>query len=241
MICQRCRKDSIPDAVYCPYCGRKLSPEQKKRRPKRSPNGTGSAFKRGSGWVAQAVVGYRELPDDLMDPANKRQRVPVKKTKAGFATKAEALAYIPTLKALKPDIAPTLQYYWNNYEKNEYTALSASKQTAYSIAWNRLDKLHNVRVDQLIVQMLNAQYRQQPVDDQLVHALVPDHAAQIVIISKLVIDLPAAELRRRLQERPRRPGGVADLAPVQIRQILFFVNNPCFHLYHHLIAVYQYA
>lgn len=151
MICPKCRKDSVPDAVYCPYCGKKISPEQKKRRPKRSPNGTGSAFKRGAGWVAQAVIGYRELPDDLLDPANRRQRVPIKKTKAGFATKAEALAYIPTLRALKPDIAPTLQYYWDNYEKNEYTALSLSKQTAYSIAWNKLDKLHKIPVDQLTV------------------------------------------------------------------------------------------
>jgi len=154
MICPRCRKDSIPEAVFCPYCGKKLSPEQKKRRPKRTANGTGSAFKRGSGWTAQAVVGYRELPDDLLDPANKRQRIPIKKTKGGFATKAEALAYIPTLKALKPDAAPTLQYYWNNYEKNEYTALSASKQTAYSIAWNKLDKLHQIPVDQLTVVVL---------------------------------------------------------------------------------------
>ena len=100
------------------------------------------------------MVGYRELPDDLLDPANKRQRIPIKKTKGGFATKAEALAYIPTLKALKPDAAPTLQYYWNNYEKNEYTALSASKQTAYSIAWNKLDKLHQIPVDQLTVVVL---------------------------------------------------------------------------------------
>ena len=154
MLCPKCRKDSIPDAVYCPYCGKKLSPSAQKRRPKRSANGTGSAFRRGSGWVAQAVVGYRELPDDLLDPANRRQRVPIKKTKGGFATKAEALAYIPTLKALKPDAAPTLQYYWNNYEKNEYTALSASKQTAYSIAWNKLDKLHQIPVDQLTVVVL---------------------------------------------------------------------------------------
>ena len=151
MICQRCRKDSLPDAVYCPYCGKKLSSSAPKRRPKRTANGTGSAFRRGSGWVAQAVVGYRELPDDLLDPANRRQRIPIKKTKAGFATKAEALAYIPTLKAVKPDVAPILKYYWDNYEKNEYTALSASRQTAYSIAWNKLSKLHKSRVDQLTV------------------------------------------------------------------------------------------
>ena len=154
MICPRCRKDSIPDAAFCPYCGKKLSPDPSKRRPKRSPNGTGTAYKRGTGWTAEAVVGWRELPDNLLDPANAKQRIPIKRTKAGFKTKADALAYIPTLKAggvLRPISAPTLQYYWNSYEKNEYTHLSGSKQVAYTIAWNRLEKLHDAQVDQLTV------------------------------------------------------------------------------------------
>ena len=152
MICTRCKQEAVPGAVFCAFCGRRLV--RPSRKPKTSPNGSGCAYRRGSGWVAQAVVGYRELPDDLMDPRNAKQRVPVKKTKAGFATKAEALAYVPTLKAggiLKPATAPSLKYYWDNYEKNEYTKLSASKQTAYTIAWNKLSKLHNVPVDQLTV------------------------------------------------------------------------------------------
>ena len=152
MNCPKCHKAAPPEAVFCAYCGRKLAPSP--RKPKRSPNGTGSAYKRGAGWVAQAVVGYRELPDDLMDPANARQRVPIKRTKGGFPTKAAALAYVPTLKAggvLRPASAPTLKYYWDNYKKNEYTKLSGSKQTAYLIAWNRLSKIQDVQIDQLTV------------------------------------------------------------------------------------------
>ena len=152
MLCPKCKKDIPSGAVFCCWCGKRLSPAP--RKPKRSPNGTGSAYKRGSGWVAQAVIGYRELPDDIMDPANARQRVPIKRTKAGFASKAEALAYVPTLKAggaLRPESAPALIYDWKNYEKNEYTKLSASKQTAYSIAWNKLKDLHEVQIDQLTV------------------------------------------------------------------------------------------
>lgn len=152
MNCPKCKKDIPSGAVFCCWCGKKLTPSP--RKPKRSPNGTGSAYKRGSGWVAQAVIGYRELPDDIMDPANARQRVPIKRTKAGFASKAEALAYVPTLKAggtLRPETAPALIYYWKSYEKNEYTKLSDSKQTAYSIAWNKLKDLHEVQIDQLTV------------------------------------------------------------------------------------------
>ena len=152
MNCIKCHKQAPDDAIFCPYCGKKQTSSP--RKPKRSPNGTGSAYKRGAGWVAQAVIGYRPLPDDIMDPANSRQRIPIKRTKAGFASKAEALAYVPILKAgghLKPDTAPSLKYYWNNYEKNEYTQLSSSKQTAYKIAWEKLSKLHESPIDQLTV------------------------------------------------------------------------------------------
>jgi len=152
MICTKCKLEVVQGAQFCPWCGMPLY--RPARKKKRAGNGTGTAYKRGSGWTAEAVVGWRELPDDIMDPANKKQRIPIKRTKGGFPTKAAALAYIPTLKAggkLKPDIAPTLQYYWKNYEKNEYTALSLSKQTAYKIAWEKLSKLHNVQIDQLTV------------------------------------------------------------------------------------------
>ena len=152
MFCPKCKADNPAGAVFCNQCGKKMVSTT--RRPKRSPNGTGTAYKRGTGWTAEAVVGWRDLPDDIMDPANAKQRIPIKRTKAGFKTKADALAYIPVLKAggvLRPIYAPTLQYYWDSYEKNEYTHLSESKQTAYTIAWNRLEKLHNAHVDQLTV------------------------------------------------------------------------------------------
>lgn len=154
MICPKCKSDNPPAAVYCNQCGKKLSTAPSKRRPKHSPNGTGCAYRRGSGWTAQAIVGYRELPDDITAPENSRQRIPIKRTKGGFATKAEALAYVPTLRAgghLRPVAAPNLLYYWKNYEKNEYQRLSPSKQTAYSIAWNKLAQLHESQIDQLTV------------------------------------------------------------------------------------------
>lgn len=155
MTCPKCRKDLPDGAAFCCWCGRKTAPSA--RKPKRSPNGTGCAYRRGSGWTAEAVVGWRQLPDDLLDPRNAKQRIPIKKTKAGFRTKAEALAYIPQLKAdalAKPLTVPTLKFYWDNYEKNEYTRLSASKQTAYAIAWDKLEKIHNLPVDQLTVAAL---------------------------------------------------------------------------------------
>ena len=102
MTCPKCKRDPPPDAMCCPWCGRKLTRSFHKRKPKRSPNGTGYAYQRPGQktWTAEVVVGYRDPhPLDLENPDNKKQRVPIKKTKGGFETKAKALAYCPTLKA----------------------------------------------------------------------------------------------------------------------------------------------
>lgn len=154
MICPKCKAKTPEESVFCCQCGSKLT-AQKKSRSKSRGNGSGTAFKRGSTWTAQVVIGWRDPPPlDLNNPESKKPLIPIKLTKGGFKTKSEALAYCPTLKAggvLRPDIAPTLQFYWDNYEKNEFKALSASKQTAYKIAWNKLSKLHSAAIDQLTV------------------------------------------------------------------------------------------
>ena len=154
--CPKCKTPAAEGAIFCSQCGKKLTATRRQPRTKTRGNGTGCAYYDPVHryWIAQVIDGYRSLPDNPQDPENRRQRVPIKRTKYGFKSKADAVAYLPTLKAggvLKPETAPILKYYWDNYEKNEYTKLSDSKQTAYRIAWNRLDKLHTVQVDQLTV------------------------------------------------------------------------------------------
>ena len=158
MNCPKCHKAAPPDAVFCPWCGRKLIPSPKK--PKRSPNGSGSAYKRGAGWVAQAVVGYRELPDDLMDPANARQRVPIKRTKGGFSTKAEALAYVPTLKGLKDESTLTLQQVYDDWEPWYSNRVDASTMAGYRAAYAYYRKLHKTKITEITAEDL-----QQCMDD----------------------------------------------------------------------------
>lgn len=152
MICTKCKAEVIQGAIFCPWCGKKLT-ATKKTRVKSRGNGTGTAYRRGSGWTAEAVVDWRELPDDMMDPANKKQRIPIKRTKGGFKTKNEALAYIPILKAggTKTDQAPRLSEYWEIYERDELSALGPSKQRAYRGAWEKLKPLHSTRVSQISV------------------------------------------------------------------------------------------
>ena len=152
MICPKCSNSVLEGAVYCSHCGKKLVTTPAKRSRKRG-NGQGTAFKRPGSrlWTAQAIIGYREPKDESS------RLIPIKRTKSGFLTKAEALAFCSSLRAggiEKPAEAPRLSAYWKTYSENKMLSLSKSKQTAYKIAWNRLEPLHDIHVDALSVQVL---------------------------------------------------------------------------------------
>lgn len=122
---------------------------EKKRRTKARGNGTGTAFKRGSTWTAQVVVGWRVIAED-------KPTVAITRSKGGFRTRDEALRYCPILLLgpQKPKEAPTLEEYWNTYQMGAYTALGPSKQGAYKTAWSKLSPISHTRIDQLTVATL---------------------------------------------------------------------------------------
>ena len=153
MICPKCKSDNPAGAIFCNQCGKKLT-TTKKGRTKSRGNGTGTAFKRGSTWTAQVVVGYEDLPP--FDPANPENALPRKKitrSKGGFKTRDAALQYCPILKngPEKPKEAPRLEHYWTTFENGHFASLGESKQYAYRIAWRRLETISKTRVDQLTV------------------------------------------------------------------------------------------
>ena len=154
MICPKCKRSSQDDAVFCPYCGKKIV-ATKKSRTKSRGNGTGTAFKRGSTWTAQVVVDRVFVADDK--PLRR-----ITRSKGGFKSRDEALRYCPVLKngPQKPALAPTLAHYWDTYTSTSYTALSASKQASYKTAWGKLSKIHDTRIDQLTVEIGRASCRE---------------------------------------------------------------------------------
>lgn len=120
---------------------------------KRRGNGQGCAYKspNGKSWTAQAVVDYR-TPNK---PGG--QPIPIKRKKSGFATKKDALAYIPTLLAggvSKSKVAPRLSDYWKIYSENGLQKIGKSKRVAYTVAWNKLKPIHNARIDTLTLDLL---------------------------------------------------------------------------------------
>ena len=153
MICTKCKAEVVQGAIFCHQCGRKLV-TQKKSRTKSRGNGTGTAFKRGSTWTAQVVVGYEDLPPfNLDNPENQRPRKKITRSKGGFKTREAALQYCPILKAgqQKPKEAPTLEHYWKTFEDGHYASLGDSKKYAYKAAWKRLEPISQTRMDQLTV------------------------------------------------------------------------------------------
>lgn len=120
-------------------------------KPKTRGNGQGTAYKRGQTWTACVTIGW-ELPEDPTKPKR-----PVRRTKGGFATKREAIAYCPVLLSggyERPSEAPRLSVYWKTYSEGAMLNLARNTQSAYKTAWNKLKPLHDVRVDAITVDLL---------------------------------------------------------------------------------------
>ena len=120
-------------------------------KPKARGNGQGCAYKRGSTWTAQVVIGFKPPEDPNHKP------IPIKRRKGGFESKKDAIAYCPILLAggvEKPTTAPRMLELWETYKSGEYQSLSKSKQTAYRIAWNKLKRIHDAHIDAITVDVL---------------------------------------------------------------------------------------
>lgn len=120
-------------------------------RPKARGNGQGTAYKRGNTWTACATVDWIEQEDPT------KPKKPIRKTKGGFSTKRDALAYCPVLRAggyERPEEAPRLSAYWKQYSEGDMLKISNGKQSAYKTAWNKLKAIHDVRVNNITVEIL---------------------------------------------------------------------------------------
>ena len=143
MICPKCSATIQDDSLFCNYCGRKLTKDASPRRG----NGTGSVYRRKDrpGWTAQVVDGYDEK-------GNARYI-----RKGGFMKKTDAIKALATLKDQPVrQIMPTVSYYYKAFCKGKGAQISADKQKAYEIAFNRLASIHSTPVDQLTVPQLQA-------------------------------------------------------------------------------------
>ena len=132
MICRKCKKD-VPDGAFCSACGAKQALQH---TPKKRGNGQGTAYKRANGtWQCET-------------------RNP-RRTKGGFKTKKEALAYIPVLLAAPSKKISTIESHYKAWSDSSMLKLSASKQTSYKIAYEKIPAtLKRLSMDNITIENL---------------------------------------------------------------------------------------
>lgn len=134
MICRKCKKE-VPDGKFCLACGAK---QGLSHAPKKRGNGQGTVYKISNGtWQCE-----------VRNP---------RRTKGGFKTKKEALAYIPVLLAATSKKTSTLENHYRAWSESSMLKLSASKQTAYKIAYEKIPKaLKCCQMSEITIENLQA-------------------------------------------------------------------------------------
>lgn len=151
MRCKECKKE-IPDgSAFCNCCGAKQAPDASpssapSRTARKRGNGQGTAVKRGKTWTAV----WQE--ESYVDSETKKLKR-VRRWKGGFKTKTAALAFAAEPK-VTPAESPTLRAYYDLWKSADYLDLSKSKQTAFNIAWRRMEYLASRTMDSLTIKDL---------------------------------------------------------------------------------------
>lgn len=140
-LCKRCKRELMDGAAFCPWCGKALNPA---RSTHKRGNGQGTAIKRGKTWTG-IRAGYQYTDENGLH--RKRQ------TKGGFATKKEALEWASTNTVVET-YAPKLIELWELYRDNDLPKLSKNRQTAYKIAFKRLDPLMGTPIHLLTLEAI---------------------------------------------------------------------------------------
>ena len=142
MKCRKCGKEIPEGSLFCNMCGTRQEPAR--RSGHRRGNGQGSIYRRGKVWQVEAVLSWEN---------GMRKRA----TKSGFKTKNDAANYLNDLINGRIEIkkeSRNLKYYYESWSKADMPKLSKSKQTAYRIAWRKLEAVQAIDITKLSIVML---------------------------------------------------------------------------------------
>lgn len=101
------------------------------------PNGAGTAYKRGRTWTARIVLSWKIAEDG--------HSIPIYKTKGGFSTKRDALAYCQTLRNAPKTVRKlTMQEIYTSWLPTHQSRVSKSTMDCYRAAWKYFQPIHHL-------------------------------------------------------------------------------------------------
>ena len=140
MLCRKCKKEILEDSKFCNWCGTK---QEYEKSAKKRGNGQGCAFKMPDGrWMAEVTLGYDEVDGKI-----KRKKA----TKSGFATKKEALAYLPLLQQTVEETDKSIKFkdLYKRWIDGHSAKVSKSTITCYKSVWQYFKPIYYVEVAKL--------------------------------------------------------------------------------------------
>ncbi len=151
MNCRKCKKE-IPDrSKFCNHCGAK---QTYSRSTKRWGNGNGTVYRSGNGkWIAEYTIGWDNESGEML----RRKR-----RKTGFATKQEAVEYLPHLKQelIQQDMNVKFKDLYAKWLERHGEKVTQSTINCYKSAYKYFSPLYYVEVAKI-----RTEHMQKCIDD----------------------------------------------------------------------------